>query len=1352
MRTYGDIAALSVAGRRRLLVRLQVVVPGVTDVSAEYVHLVDLAEPAEVADLADLARTADPAAGAGGAGGAAEPGGLSGSDEERLRGLLTYGERFGGDRSATVATLVVLPRPGTISPWSSKASDIAASAGLTAVRRIERATVYYLPGAEASDLRVLAPLLHDRMTEVVEASLDAAGALFAAGRPRPHTDVDLLTQGEAALTRANADLGLALGAGDIAYLGERYRELGRNPTDVELMMFAQVNSEHCRHKVFNADWVIDGEPRPKSLFAMIRNTHARSGENVLSAYSDNAAVLRGEPASWFYPDPHTHAYRRHDGPAHILVKVETHNHPTAIAPGPGAATGVGGEIRDEGATGRGGVPKLGLAGYTVSHLRIPGDDCAWEGEGDSPERISSPLEIMTDAPLGAAGYNNEFGRPNLVGYFRTFEAPDGRGQRWGYHKPIMIAGGIGNVRDALVGKGQLAAGDLVIVLGGPAMLIGLGGGAASSMQTGAGDAELDFASVQRGNAEMQRRAQEVINACWALDEANPIVSIHDVGAGGWSNALPELVHDAGRGAVFELRDLPNADSGMTPLQIWCNEAQERYVLGIAAADLDTFTALCARERCLFAVVGTVTDEQRLVVRDRLFAMAPVDVPMSLLFGEASRQTRTARSVTVATAPFDESGIVLAEAVQRVLRVPAVGSKKFLITIGDRTVGGHTVRDQLVGPWQVPVSDVAVTASAYGSRTGEALAMGERTPLATVNAPAAARMAVGEALTNLAGAAVADLSQVALSANWMAAVGVDDQQAPLYDAVEALGERFCPDLGIPIPVGKDSTSMRTVWTDDTGEHAVTSPVSLIVTAGAPVADVSRVLTPQLARDEDSRLIFVDLAGAGDSGDAGRGVGAGGRTGGRLGGSALALAYGRHAPADVPDADAEVLRAFFAASRRLVADSDVLAYHDRSDGGLLATLVELAFAGRVGLDVDLAGLPGGTLLARLFAEELGAVLQVAGPAVDRVVAVLATALGADRVHVLGRPTLTQRIVLRDGETVVYANGRAELERVWATTSYLVQRLRDNPDTADAEFDALLDDADPGITERITFPLLPAAAQPAAADRLARPKAAILRDEGVNGHVEMAAAFDAAGFDAVDVHMTDLLTGTAALDDFQVLAACGGFSYGDVLGAGLGWAKSILAQPDLAAAFRTFFHRPDTLTLGVCNGCQMVAGLGTLIPGATGWPTLLENTSERFEARVSSLLLEDSPSVLFAGMAGSVLAVPIAHGEGRMDFGPAGTPGAVTARYVDNHGKPTQDYPANPNGSPAAVAAVTSDDGRVTLIMPHPERAFLTQQRSWLPVRTGTGTDSAGDEPGLGAGDETFGPWLRIFQNARTWLDGR
>lgn len=1289
LKTYGDIAALTGPARRRLLARLRAAEPAVTGVAAEYVHFVDLA------------------------------GGLSAADEARLGGLLSYGEPFDGDRAGAAATLVVLPRLGTISPWSSKASDIAASAGLTAVRRIERGVVYYLGADGPIDEARAAALLHDRMTEVVVSSLAAADALFTAGRPRPQVDVDLLGGGPAALQEANRALGLALAPGDIDYLVDQYRALGRNPTDVELMMFAQVNSEHCRHKVFNAAWSIDGEAAPKSLFAMIRNTFEQSGENVLSAYSDNSAVLRGEDAPWFYADPRTHAYGRHAGPAHILVKVETHNHPTAIAPGPGSATGVGGEIRDEGATGRGATPKMGLSGYTVSHLRIPGDDSPWEGQEDRPDRISAPLDIMVEAPLGAAGYNNEFGRPNLAGYFRTYETDGGPGGRWGYHKPIMIAGGVGNVRDALVHKNRLQAGDLVIVLGGPAMLIGLGGGAASSMQTGAGDADLDFASVQRGNAEMQRRAQEVINACWSLDDANPIISIHDVGAGGWSNALPELVHDAGRGAVFELRDLPNADTGMSPLAIWCNEAQERYVLGIAAADLAAFTKLCERERCPFAVVGTVTDEPRLVVRDRLLggsdagSGAPVDVPMSLLFGEASRQTRTATTASVPAGVFDETGIELVEAVERVLRVPAVGSKKFLITIGDRTVGGHTVRDQLVGPWQVPVSDVAVTASAYGSRTGEALAMGERTPLATVSAPAAARMAVGEAITNLAAAAVADLSKVALSANWMAAVQVDAQQAALFDAVRTLGERFCPALGIPIPVGKDSTSMRTVWSDDAGDHAVTSPVSLIVTAAAPVADVSRVLTPQLARDEASRLVFVDLSG-GQS---------------RLGGSALAQAYNRNAAAAVPDADAPTLKAFFAATRALVADGDVLAYHDRSDGGLLATLVEMAFAGRVGLDVELAGLPG-TPLSRLFAEELGAVLQVAGDGVERVVATLAEAVGAGNVHVLGRPTYHQRIVLRDTGAVVYEQGRAELERTWATTSYLVQRLRDNPETADQEFDAILDDADPGITERVTFAL----------DRRthsARPKAAVLRDEGVNGQVEMAAAFDAAGFDAVDVHMTDLVSGAVTLDEFHVLAACGGFSYGDVLGAGLGWAKSILAHPELAAAFRAYFHRPDTLTLGVCNGCQMVAGLGTLIPGATGWPTLLENASERFEARVSSLLIEDSPSVLFAGMAGSVLAVPVAHGEGRMEFGPAG-PGAASARYVDNHGKPTQAYPANPNGSPGAVAAVTSDDGRVTLIMPHPERAFLTQQRSWLPV----GAGQAG-------GDDGYGPWLRLFQNARGWL---
>ncbi|WP_007515792.1 phosphoribosylformylglycinamidine synthase [Pseudofrankia saprophytica] len=1310
MKTYSGIAALTGPGRRRLLARLRAVDPAIADVSAEYVHFVDLAEDAD-------------GPGAGGSGADR----LTAEDEARLRGLLTYGEPFAGERAGAARTLVVLPRLGTISPWSSKASDIAAAAGLAAVRRIERGTVYHLPGPGSLDAQALAPLLHDRMTEIVTGSVESAGALFAAGQPRPQAELDLLGAGIAALQEANRTLGLALAPADLTYLAEQYGRLGRNPTDVELMMFAQVNSEHCRHKVFNASWVVDGEPRPKSLFSMIRNTHEKSGENVLSAYSDNAAVVRGTVAPWFFADPETHEYRRHEESAHILVKVETHNHPTAIAPGPGSATGVGGEIRDEGATGRGSTPKMGLAGYTVSNLRIPGEELPWEGPERRPGRISSPLEIMIEAPLGAAGYNNEFGRPNLVGYFRAYETDGGPGGRWGYHKPIMIAGGIGNIRAALVRKNRLEPGDLVVVLGGPAMLIGLGGGAASSMQTGAGDEDLDFASVQRGNAEMQRRAQEVINACWARGDANPIVSIHDVGAGGWSNALPELVHDAGRGAVFELRDLPNADTGMSSLEIWCNEAQERYVLGIAAADLDTFRELCERERCPFAVVGTVTDEPRLVVRDRLFDSAAVDVPMSLLFGEASRQTRTAQRRPVTAAPFDETGIAVTEAVERVLRVPAVGSKKFLITIGDRTVGGHTVRDQLVGPWQVPVSDVAVTASAYGSRAGEALAMGERTPLATVSAPAAARMAVGEAVTNLACAAVADLSDVALSANWMAAVQVDEQQAALFDAVHALGEEFCPALGVPIPVGKDSTSMRTVWSDGDGEAAVTSPVSLVVTAAAPVADVSRVLTPALARDEASSLVFVDLS----DGQA------------RLGGSALAQAYGRAGDgAVVPDADAARLRAFFAATRPLVHDPAVLAYHDRSDGGLFATLAEMAFAGRAGVDADVTALPG-SVLGKLFSEELGAVLQVADAALRRVVADLAAAVGDRNVHVLGRVTRQQRVVLRDGGAVVLDRGRAELERAWATTSYLIQRLRDNPDAADQEFDAILDDDDPGISERLTFTL----ARPSYPSR---PRVAVLRDEGVNGQVEMAAAFDAAGFDAFDVHMTDLLAGRVTLDGFSVLAACGGFSYGDVLGAGAGWAKSILAHAELAAAFRAFFHRPDTLTLGICNGCQMVASLGSLIPGATGWPALLPNASERFEARVSSVLIEDSPSVLLAGMAGSVLAVPVAHAEGRMEFGPAG-PGAVTARYVDNHGKPTQEYPANPNGTAGAVAAVTSDDGRVTLMMPHPERAFLTQQRSWLPV--GTPGGSLRDQPGPPAapagGDGEYGPWLRLFQNARAWL---
>ncbi|MBX6387977.1 MAG: phosphoribosylformylglycinamidine synthase, partial [Frankia sp.] len=1197
-----------------------------------------------------------------------------------------------------------------------------------------------------------AALLHDRMTEVVVDSVEAAQVLFREGRPRPHTEIDLLGQGPAVLAEANRTLGLALADNEIRYLAEQYGRLGRNPTDVELMMFAQVNSEHCRHKVFNASWVVDGEAMPASLFAMIRNTTARSGEHVLSAYSDNAAVLRGPDVPWFFPDPTTHVYGQHPEPAHLLVKVETHNHPTAIAPGPGAATGVGGEIRDEGATGRGAVPKMGLAGYTTSHLRIPGDDLPWAGPARLPGRIASPLDIMIEAPLGAANYGNEFGRPNLAGYFRTFEADapgspggdaaDGRrvSERWGYHKPIMVAGGVGNIRDACVRKGTLSPGDLLIVLGGPAMLIGLGGGAASSMQTGSSDTDLDFASVQRDNAEMQRRAQEVINACWALGERNPIVSIHDVGAGGWSNALPELVHDAGRGAVFELRDLPSADSGMSSLEIWCNEAQERYVLGIAAADLPMFQALCERERCPFAVVGTVVDEPRLLVTDRLLAAQsgeadgaghashPVDVPMSLLFGEASRQRRTAtRAPAPAVAPFDETGIELAEAVRRVLRVPAVGSKKFLITIADRTVGGHTVRDQMVGPWQVPVAGLAVTASAYGSRTGEAMTMGERTPLATTDAPAAARMAVAEAITNLAGAAIASLDRVALSANWMAAVQVDREQAALHDAVRTLGEEFCPALGVPIPVGKDSTSMRTVWSDADGDHAVTSPVSLIVTAVAPVEDVTRVLTPQLARDEASTLVFVDLGG--------------GRT--RLGGSALAQVYGRvggpagagpgrAAAAEVPDADPATLRAFFAAMRPLVTDAAVLAYHDRSDGGLFTTLAEMAFAGRAGLDVDLTGLPG-SVLGKLFAEELGAVLQVADAAVDDVVARLRAAVG-EHVHVIGRPTADQRLVVRDGGEVVYEAGRGELEQIWATTSYLIQRRRDNADCADQEFAQILDDADPGITERLTFPV--PAGPPVATARERRPRVAVLRDEGVNGQVEMAAAFTAAGFEAVDVHMTDLLTGAASLEGFAVVAACGGFSYGDVLGAGNGWSKAILQRPVLADAFRAFFHRPDTLALGICNGCQLLAGLAPLVPGADGWPRLLPNTSERFEARVSTVVVEDSPSVLFAGMTGSILAVPVAHGEGRMDLGEAGAEKAlVSARYVDNYGKVTEAYPANPNGSPGGAAAVTSADGRVTLMMPHPERAFLRQQQSWRAVT---------DDP-----HAEYGPWLRLFRNAHDWL---
>ncbi|HXH04128.1 MAG TPA: phosphoribosylformylglycinamidine synthase, partial [Candidatus Competibacteraceae bacterium] len=1137
--------------------------------------------------------------------------------------------------------------------------------------------------------------------------------------------VPLLAEGRAALEQANRELGLALSEDEIDYLADSYRRLARDPSDVELMMFAQANSEHCRHKIFNADWVIDGEPQDKSLFAMIRNTHAASPEGVLSAYSDNAAVIRGYQAERFFPAPESHQYGYVAEPVHILMKVETHNHPTAISPFPGAATGAGGEIRDEGATGIGAKPKAGLCGFSVSNLRIPGFEQPWEADHGKPGRIASALEIMLEGPIGAAAFNNEFGRPNLGGYFRSFElsvpGPDGCLELRGYHKPIMIAGGLGNIREEHISKRAVPAGAPIVVLGGPAMLIGLGGGAASSVASGASDEELDFASVQRGNPEMQRRAQEVIDRCWALGEANPILSIHDVGAGGLSNALPEIIHGAGRGGRFELREVPSAESGLSPREIWCNEAQERYVLAIAAEGLARFAALCERERCPFAVVGHASADQRLVVSDRLFGNTPVDMPMEVLLGKPPRMKREVCRLSAPRPRLALDGIELAEAVARVLRLPSVADKSFLVTIGDRTVGGLVARDQMVGPWQVPVADCAVTASGLRGYTGEAMAMGERTPLALLDAPASGRMAIAEAITNIAAARIDRLGDVRLSANWMAAAGHPGEDAALYDTVKAVGMALCPQLGIAIPVGKDSLSMKTVWHTGDREQVMSAPLSLIVSAFAPVLDVRQTLTPQLRTDQgDSDLILIDL----------------GRGQNRLGGSALAQVYGQlgDTPPDLDDA--ADLKRFFTAIQALNAAGRILAYHDRSDGGLLAVLAEMMFAGGCGVSVLLDDL-GDEPLAALFTEELGAVLQVPAREREAVLACLRDCGLAACSHVIGTVNGDDRLIVRHDGRVILDEARVTLRRLWSETSYRMQELRDNPECARQAFAALADAADPGLRPKLTFdPALDVAAP--YIGRGARPRVAVLREQGVNGQVEMAAAFDRAGFMAVDVHMSDIIAGRVSLADFQGLAACGGFSYGDVLGAGGGWAKSILFNARARDEFAAFFARGDSFGLGVCNGCQMMSQLKDMIPGAEHWPRFLRNKVEQYEARLSLVEVLDSPSLFFAGMVGSVIPVAVAHGEGRACFAQAGgarkilDEGLVALRFVDNRHRPTEIYPANPNGSPLGITGLTTGDGRFTIMMPHPERVFRTVQLSWRP--DGWGEDS---------------PWLRMFRNARLWL---
>ena len=1259
-----------------------------------------------------------------------------------LHQILTYGPKL-AEETPRGELLLSIPRPGTISPWSSRATDIARHCGLESIRRLERGVAFYAATADGSALteaekQALKPLIHDRMTEAVFGNLKDGERLYHSAEPAPMSTVDILAGGNAALDAANAEMGLALSSDEVDYLVENFTRIGRNPTDVELMMFAQANSEHCRHKIFNADWVIDGVKQDMSLFAMIRNTHKLNPGNTVVAYSDNASIVAGDLTKRFYPQADG-SYGHVEEDMHFLMKVETHNHPTAISPFAGAATGAGGEIRDEGATGSGSKPKAGLTGFSVSNLNIPGFRQPWEnyggthpsplpgGEGTygKPSRIASALQIMINGPLGGAAYNNEFGRPNIAGYFRTLEI-EAAGEVRGYHKPIMLAGGVGNISAKHAKKNPIPPGAALIQLGGPAMLIGLGGGAASSMDTGANTENLDFDSVQRGNPELQRRAQEVIDCCWQLGDDNPILSIHDVGAGGISNAFPELVNDAGVGAVFQLRNVHNEEPGMSPRELWSNEAQERYVMAVAQEDLPRFAAICERERCPFAVVGEATQTRHLTVADSHFGNKPVDMDLSVLLGKPPKMTRDVQHQERRLTAFDTRGINLKEAAERVLRLPGVADKTFLITIGDRTVGGLTARDQMVGPWQVPVADVAVTLAGFETYRGEAFAIGEKAPLALIDAPASGRMAIGEAITNIAAASIADIRELKLSANWMAPAGHAGEDAALFDTVEAVGMEFCPQLGISIPVGKDSMSMKTVWEKGGDKKAVTAPISLVVTAFAPTLDARKTLTPQLRNCPetgnlgDTRLILVDL-GAGRN---------------RMGGSALAQVYGaigNQAP-DVNDVNR--LKNFFAAIQRLNGEGKLLAYHDRSDGGLFVTLAEMAFAARCGLDIDLSTLVG-NVLDVLYNEELGAVLQVLATEAEAIVATLQQSL-AGCVHKIGAPVANNHgVVIRQHGEIVFAEMRTDLHHLWSETTYHMQRLRDNPICAQQEYDRILDVTDPGLHNYLTYDLAYHIEAPYVASGI-RPRIAILREQGVNGQTEMAAAFDRAGFAAHDVHMSDIISGRVSLKDFAGLAACGGFSYGDVLGAGEGWAKSILFNARARDQFSTFFQRTDSFALGVCNGCQMMSNLHSIIPGTELWPHFVRNKSEQFEARFSMVEVLDSPSLFFSGMAGSRMPIAVSHGEGYAEFSSAGAVQnvlenrQVSIRFVDNAGKPTDIYPFNPNGSPQGIAGLTTTDGRFSIIMPHPERVFRTVQQSWHP--DGWGENS---------------PWLRMFGNARRFI---
>ena len=1256
---------------------------------------------------------------------------------------------------------LVTPRLGTISPWASKATNIAENCGLEGIERIERGMAVWLEGRLNDEQKQQwAALLHDRMTESVLPDFQTASKLFHHLESETFSTVDVLGGGKEALVKANTEMGLALSADEIDYLVENYQALQRNPSDVELMMFAQANSEHCRHKIFNADFILNGEKQPKSLFGMIRDTHNAHPEGTVVAYKDNSSVIEGAKIERFYPNAaENQGYRFHEEDTHIIMKVETHNHPTAIAPFAGAATGAGGEIRDEGATGKGSRPKAGLTGFTVSNLNIPDLKQPWEQDYGKPEHISSPLDIMIEGPIGGAAFNNEFGRPNLLGYFRTFEEKFD-GQVRGYHKPIMIAGGLGSIQAQQTHKDEIPEGALLIQLGGPGMLIGLGGGAASSMNTGTNDASLDFNSVQRGNPEIERRAQEVIDRCWQLGDKNPIISIHDVGAGGLSNAFPELVNDAGRGAVFKLREVPLEEHGLNPLQIWCNESQERYVLSILEKDLDTFRAICERERCPFAVVGTATDDGHLKVRDDLFSNNPVDLPLNVLLGKPPKTTRSDKTVRSSEKPFNAGNIDITEAAYRVLRLPTVAAKNFLITIGDRSVGGMTHRDQMVGKYQTPVADCAVTMMGFNTYRGEAMSMGEKPTVALFDAPASGRMCVGEAITNIAAVNIGDIGNIKLSANWMAACGNEGEDEKLYRTVEAVS-KACQALDLSIPVGKDSLSMKTVWQDGADKKSVVSPLSLIISAFAPVKDVRKTVTPELKNVEDSVLLFIDL-GFGKA---------------RMGGSAFGQVY-NNMSGDAPDLDdTGRLKDFYGVIQQLVAKDKLLAYHDRSDGGLFATLVEMAFAGRCGLDITLGSILFATMIATytpaqvdhdlgfvnagsiisteeniirsLFNEELGVVLQVRAEDADYVLKQFdkkeffvnkggfsPRKIGKFASHYIGtiNPTSDRLVITVDDETL-FDQPRADLQRAWQETSHAIQRLRDNPACADSEFTLIGDNDRSALFADVKFDVNEDIAAPFV-NSGAKPKIAILREQGVNGQIEMAAAFTRAGFDAYDVHMSDLMAGRVHLADFKMLAACGGFSYGDVLGAGEGWAKSILFHPALRDQFAAFFTDPDTLTLGVCNGCQMVSNLAEIIPGTAGWPKFKRNLSEQFEARLSMVHVPKSASLILNEMQGSSLPVVVSHGEGRADFalhgGKISDGLGIALQYVDGQNQVTQTYPLNPNGSPQGIAGVTNADGRVTIMMPHPERVYRAAQMSWKPEDW---TELSG--------------WYRLFAGARKAL---